>query len=114
MSYEDLLTDRCNVYHLIENQETGTYGVPGETDYSYPALSDLQNVSCLFAKESTKVVKEEPGIQIVQSFLVHFFINTDVRFNDKVIFNGVTYRLEIPRNIRGHHIEVTAVKDDLI
>ncbi|AGK52030.1 DUF3599 family protein [Bacillus sp. 1NLA3E] len=114
MSYQDLLTDRCAVYHLVENQEAGSFGVPGETAYSYPVLSDLQNVSCLFAKESTKVVKEEPGVEIVQSFRVHFLINTDVRFNDKIVLNGTSYRLEIPRNIRGHHIEVTAIRNDLI
>lgn len=112
MSYADLLTDRCDVYHLIETQEAGTYGVPGEKGYSYPAAPDLEKAACLFAKESTKLIKNEPGVQIVQSFLVHFFIGTDVRFNDKVVFNGITYRLEIPRNIRGHHIEVTAVRDD--
>ncbi len=114
MSYADLLTDECIVYHQIENQGTASYGVPGEAGYSYLVVPDLQNVSCLFAKENLKVVKEEPGVQIVQSFLVHFLIDTDVRFNDKVIFNGNTYRLEIPRNIRGHHIEVTAIRDDLI
>jgi hypothetical protein len=114
MSYADLLTDRCDVYHLLEQQGSGTYGVPGEEDYSYPAVPDIQNVSCLFAKESLKVSKDEPGVTIIQSFLVHFFVESDVRFNDKVIFNGNTYRLEIPRKIRGHHIEVTAIRDDSI
>jgi hypothetical protein len=114
MSYVDLLTDRCDILHLTETQEAAEYGVPGETEYAYPDTPDLTDVSCLFAKESIQVTKEEPGVSIVQSFLVHFFVETDVRFNDKVIFNGTTYRLEVPRNIRNHHIEVRAIKDDLI
>lgn len=112
MSYANLLTDRCDIFHLVESKETAAYGVPGETDYEYPALPDLQAVPCLFAKESLQVSKDEPGVKIIQSFLVHFFIGTDARFNDKVIFNGYVYRLEVPRNIRNHHIEVRAVKDD--
>lgn len=114
MSYDSLLTDRCDVYHLIENTEAATYGVPGESDFSYSSSPDLQDVPCLFGKESIRTFKNEPGVQIVQSYLVHFFIGADVRFNDKVIFNGNTYRLEVPRNMRGHHIEVMAVRDDLI
>lgn len=114
MSYADLLTDRCDVFHLNENQEAASFGVPGETEYSYPSVPDLVSVSCLFAKESLQVAKEEPGVTIIQSFLVHFFVEADVRFNDKVIFNGTAYRLEVPRNIRNHHIEVRAIKDDLI
>jgi hypothetical protein len=114
MSYGDLLTDKCSVYHLIENQEAASYSVPGEVDYSYPAVPDQVDVSCLFGKETLQVSKNEPGVKIVQSFLVHFFVESDVRFNDKVVFNSNTYRLEVPRNIRGHHIEVRAVKDDLI
>lgn len=114
MSYADLLTDRCDIYHLVENQAGGSYGVPGEKEYSYPVAPDRVNVPCLFAKESLKIEKNEPGIVIVQSFLVHFFIEDDVRFNDKVVFNGINYRLELPRKIREHHIEVTAIRDDLI
>jgi hypothetical protein len=114
MSYEDLLSDRCDIYHLTELQEGTSFGVPGETKYSYPEVPDLQNFPSLFVKENVKVEKNEPGIVIVQSFLVHFLVNTDVRFNDKVIFNGQAYRLQVPRNIRSHHIEVIAIKDDLI
>ncbi|MBT2727842.1 DUF3599 family protein [Bacillus sp. ISL-75] len=114
MSYADLLTDRCDIFHLMENQETAAYGVPGETEYTYPVSPDLQQVLCLFGKESLQVNKNEPGVTIVQSFLVHFFVDSGIRFNDKVIFNGITYRLEIPRNVRTHHIEVRAVRDDSI
>ncbi|MFD0825851.1 DUF3599 family protein [Neobacillus sp. M.A.Huq-85] len=114
MSYENLLTDRCSVYHLIKEQETSSYGVPGETKYEYPANPDLLDIPCLFGKSSQKIYNSEPGVVFIETFLVHFFIGTDVRFNDKVIFNGTTYRLDVPRNIRSHHIEVTAVRDDSI
>lgn len=114
MSYSDLLTDRCDIYHLSEQQQTSSYGVPGEIKYSYPVEPDLKDVQSLFVKEYVKVEKNEPGVVIVQSFLVHFLINTDVRFNDKVVFDGFTYRLQVPGNIRNHHIEVTAIKDDSI
>jgi hypothetical protein len=114
MSYADLLTDRCDIYHLTENQGAGKYGVPGETEYTYPSLPDATEVPCLFVNGNTSVYKNEPGVAIAQSFLVHFFIEDDIRYNDKVVFGGITYRLEIPRNIRDHHIEVRAVKDDTI
>jgi hypothetical protein len=114
MSYTDLLTDRCDIYHLTELQEGASYGIPGETEYSYPNVPDLQEVPSLFVKENVKIEKNEPGVVIIRSFLVHFLVNTDVRFNDKVVFNGLAYRLQVPRNIRNHHIEVMALKDDLI
>jgi hypothetical protein len=114
MSYADLLTDHCDIYHLTENQGTGKYGVPGETEYAYPSFPDMTNVACFFGNGNTNVFKNEPGVAISQSFLVHFFIEDDIRYNDKVVFNGVSYRLEIPRKVRDHHIEVRAVRDDTI
>lgn len=118
MSYADLLTDRCDVYHMQKEETNGAYGVPGETDYIYPPVPDSSNVPCLFVQgrtiDSSKIIKNEPGISLLESFKVHFFIETDVRLNDKVIFDGVVYRLEIPRKIRDHHIEVTAIRDDSI
>ncbi|WP_144514926.1 DUF3599 family protein, partial [Bacillus pumilus] len=49
---------------------------------------------------------------IHQSYLVHFPITADVRVNDKVVWEGVTLKLQKPRQIKNHHIEVVAMRSE--
>lgn len=114
MSYKKLLTDRCDIYHLIESTTSPGYGLPGEAVYSYPEEPDLTNVPCYFTEKNQSVTQGEPGVEIVQSYLVHFAINTDIRLNDKVIFNGQQYKAQIPKPIKKHHIEVTVVRQGIL
>lgn len=111
MSYRKLLTDRCDIYHLVESTSSPGYGLPGEPVYSYPKEPDLVNIPCYFTeRQHQSITQGEPGAEITQSFLVHFLIGTDIRLNDKVFFNGVEYKAQVPKPIKKHHIEVTVVR----
>jgi|GEM_PF-377748 len=121
MSYRNLLIHRCDVYHLTRNESSGSWGIPGddmEEEFTYGETPDLINVPCYFAEKSyftrknQAITQDEPHQTIVQSFLVHFLPSVDIRVNDKVVWNGIEFKLQIPKKIRNHHIEVTAVRRD--
>ncbi|MCY8354612.1 YqbH/XkdH family protein [Bacillus haynesii] len=116
MSYSRLLTHRCDVYHLKEEQPAESrYGVPvqdGQPEFSYSDEPDILDQACYFTEKNQSVVQQEPNTLIVHSFLVHFPASADIRLNDKVIWEGTSYKLQKPRKIKNHHIEVTAVRSD--
>ncbi|BDG48779.1 DUF3599 family protein [Parageobacillus sp. KH3-4] len=115
MSYRNLLIHRCDVYHLTatNDEPSGSFGVPIEDfqpEYEYPETPDLVNEPCYFTEKNQTIVQGDPNNTIIQSFLIHFLPNADIRVNDKVVWNGVEFILQIPKKIRNHHIEVTAVR----
>ncbi|WP_153732535.1 DUF3599 family protein [Sporosarcina obsidiansis] len=113
MSYAKILTYRCNIYHLQRKKEAGGFGIPGtdlDESYSYGDVPDHTDVRCYFTERNQSIVQGEPNPTVIQSFLVHFMPNVDVRVNDKVIWNDTEFKLQIPRNIKNHHIEVVAVR----
>ena len=63
----------------------------------------LKNSSSLFSR---------PDHKVYQRFLVHFPKEAVVRVNDKIIWEGQAYILEMPKKARQHHWEVIAVRDD--
>ncbi|MBU8728331.1 DUF3599 family protein [Bacillus pumilus] len=116
MSYQSLLTDRCNIYHLQEEQKTGNlYGIPvqdAQPLFSYPDEADQVDQACYFTEKNQSITQQEPNATIHQSYLVHFPITADVRVNDKVVWEGVTLKLQKPRQIKNHHIEVVAMRSE--
>lgn len=116
MSYQNLLIHRCDVYHLKEKDSSGEgYGVPAddmEKEYYYNESPDLINVPCYFTEKNQSIVQNEPNQTIVQSMLVHFLPSIDIGMNTKVVWEGSAFRLQKPRKIKNHHIEVIAVRDD--
>lgn len=116
MSYRNLLTDRCDVYHSKEQPVSDdSFGIPVDDlvkEYYYDETPDLIEEPCLFIEKNQSVVQGEPDQKIIQSMLVHFLTTADIRINAKANWEGVNYRLQKPRKIRNHHIEVIAVKDD--
>lgn len=98
MSYSRLLTHRCDIYHLKEEQPAESrYGVPvqdGQPEFSYPDEPDILDQACYFTEKNQSVVQQEPNALIVNSFLVHFPASADIRLNDKVIWEGllISYR----------------------
>ncbi|MGK9391316.1 DUF3599 family protein [Bacillus sp. RK1064] len=116
MSYQSLLTDRCDIYHLQEEQKTGNlYGIPvqdAQPVFSYPDEPDQVAQPCYFTEKNQSITQQEPNATIHQSYLVHFPGNTDVRLNDKVVWEGVTLKLQKPRRIKNHHIEVVAMRSE--
>lgn len=116
MSYQSLLTDRCDIYHLQEEQKTGNlYGIPvqdAQPVFSYPDEPDQVAQPCYFTEKNQSITQQEPNATIHQSYLVHFPINAKVCVNDKVVWEGVTLKLQKPRRIKNHHIEVVAMRSE--
>lgn len=117
MSYRKLLTDRCDIYHLHlkEGSTKPSFGVPMEDrqrEYEYRDQPDLVDVPCYFSGENQTITQGEPNNVIIQSFIVHFMPNVDVKTNSKIVWNGVEYNLQQPRLFKRHHIEVTAIRSE--
>jgi len=115
MSYRNLLIHRCDIYHLTKKENGGSWGIPSEDleeEFSYNDVPDLLNEPCYFTEKNQTITQGDPNPTIIQSFLVHFLPTADIRVNDKVVWNGVEFKLQMPKKIRNHHIEVTAVRSE--
>ncbi|MFP7170775.1 DUF3599 family protein [Terribacillus sp. 7520-G] len=117
MSFLNMLTDVCDIYHLkAEDSSTKpTFGVSVENmqqQYDYPDEPDLSKVPAYFVEKSQSIAQGEPQRQLIQTYKVFFLPDTDVRTNDRVIFEEDAFRLQKPRRIRNHHIEVAAVREE--
>lgn len=112
MSFKSLLTDRCSIYHIVETSNSPGYGLPGDTQFIYRDLPDLIDVPCKFTEKSQSITQGDPGAEIVHNFIVSFLNNVDVRLNDKMVFNGATFKAQIPHKIRNHHFEVTVTRKE--
>jgi len=111
MSYRKLLVDKCDIYHTLPAEVKVTYGVPQTGKTGYPAIPDHMDVKCYFVKKSATYTQQEPNNKMDERFLIHFLPGQDVRVNDKVIRDGLEYRLRTPMKIRKHHIEVEAYRE---
>ena len=116
MSYHSLLTDRCDLFHL-EHQEAsrGKFGIPADDlqmNLSYPGAPSLTDLACYVIEKNQSLVQEEPNTVIYQSYLVHFPLASDIRLHDKMVWNGVSLKLQQPKIVKNHHIEVMAVRKE--
>lgn len=114
MSFSELLTHECDIYHL-QSDEAGEsfYGIPTEDlqeTFSYPDKPDQEEVASYFAETSQTISQGEPGNQIFQIYKVAFEVDADIRVNDKVIRDGITYTLQQPNTIKDSHQEVKALR----
>lgn len=109
MSFEELLDQKCAIYHQIKSEKDLGYGIK-TGDFKYPAEPDIHEVACHFNVGDTGSMEQTED---VNEYIVIGKLNlpygTDVRVNDKIVNleNGIEYKAEIPRNIRGHHMIVT-------
>jgi len=114
MSYSSLLTDRCDIYHLNELPSSGgNFGVPIENtqkEHDYSASPDISNIKCYVTEKSQYVGAGEPNTTVIREYMVHFLPGTDIRVHDKMVWNGEELKLQLPRNIKNHHIEVKALR----
>ena len=110
MSFRSLLTDKCDIYHLQERTNSPGYGLPGESEFEYPETPDLIEVPCKFTEKGQSITQGEPGAEIIYTLGVSFLSDVDVRLNDKLVWNGMELKTQIPRKIKNHHIEVTAIR----
>lgn len=117
MSYEKLLTHRCDIYHLKirDKSSGGKFGVPVEgiqEEYYYDDLPDFENVKCYFTEKSQSVVQLDPNANIIQVFNVHFPVTTDIKVSSKIVWEGTTFKSQKPKKIKNHHQEVTVNRSD--
>ncbi|TDQ35278.1 DUF3599 family protein [Aureibacillus halotolerans] len=113
MSFESLLTHRCDIYHLQNSAAESNYGIPSEhlqQRESYNDTPDASQVPCYFEENSQSMSQGEPGQLLSRTMQLFFLPSADVRENSKVILDGRSYILQVPNKIRGHHIEVEAVR----
>ncbi|XYY60334.1 DUF3599 family protein [Bacillus velezensis] len=95
--------------------KAGRFGIPAEKlqpVFSYPEVPDAEDVPCLFVEKQRRLIQLAPDHKVYQRFLVHFPKEAAVRVNDKIIWEGQAYILEMPKKARQHHWEVIAVRDD--
>lgn len=112
MSYLKLLTHRCDIFHLVQDEKERGYGLPSKKGEEYPAEPDHAGVKSYWSERNQTITQGEPNNMIIQSYNVHFPIKADVRVNDKVMWDGISFTLQKPRIIRNHHIEAVAVRSD--
>ncbi|MCT15441.1 DUF3599 family protein [Listeria monocytogenes] len=115
MSYSQMLDKKCDIFHLAgkEKQEEGNFGInisnlPDEVEYS--DTPDLKAIDCYYMKKSESIVQGEPQNILIQSWLLHFNKNIDVRRLDKVVADGYVFILQEPISPKNHHIEVEAFR----
>lgn len=118
MSYAKLLTDKCDIYHLkSKDVNDGNFGIPSkdiQKEHYYSNEPDHVGVSSYFVEDNQTVIQAEPNQVITEVYKVHLLKNTDIRLNDKVVWNGLAYTARKPRLIKNHHIEVTVFRSENI
>ncbi|GJN64891.1 DUF3599 family protein [Faecalibacterium gallinarum] len=110
MAIEDLFNHRCSIYHLREETTSPGWGLPGQTEYSYPDTPDLSGVPCHFnVGASTELAQESPFTTYLYTGKLNLPAGTDVRINDKIVneASGLDFTAQEPQDIRGHHVTVT-------
>lgn len=116
MSIESLLTDQCDIFHLKSKPSNRpNYGVPIEDmqqELEYGSSPDHSEVQCYFAESNQNIMQTLPDNKITEVMKVTFLIGTDIRTNDKLIYDGASYIARKPRTIKASHIEVKAIRND--
>lgn len=116
MSIESLLTDRCNIFHLkSEPSNQPSFGVPVENmqqELEYGPIPDHTGVKSYFAESNQNIMQTLPDNKITEVMKVTFLLGTDIRTNDKIIYDGASYTARKPNVIKTSHIEVKAIRND--
>lgn len=112
MSLDSLLVHKCDIFHITTTSQGTSFGVPQKAKYGYPTEADLKDVPCYVKEINQTISQGQPNNSIIQVIRITFSINTDIRLNDKILYNGSNYILQVPTNIRDSHWIVTALKED--
>ena len=108
MAFLDLLDHRCSIYHIKKNIKSLGYGID-TMEFKYPDKPDIENIPCHFnVGDNGSFEQNEPVNEYIVVGKLQLPAGTDVRINDKIedISTGITYKAELPKNIRDHHIIV--------
>lgn len=107
---------KCDIYHAISKKSLVGYGLPDTKEFQYAAIPDIPNQDCHFNVKSggITIIQGEPQTEASGRIKLNLPSEVDIRMNDKIVSkeSGLSYRAEIPRNIRGHHIAVYLNRED--
>lgn len=111
MSFESMLSLKCDIHKIKKVPGTGMYGLPAQDTFSYSETADLSNVKCYYELTRGKSFgdvdrKDVPAPRVSLSIRIYFPMGTDVTISDLVKIEGEFYRLDLPKNVRNHHLEV--------
>ncbi|MCI8860442.1 MAG: DUF3599 family protein [Lachnospiraceae bacterium] len=113
---EDFFNHKCDIFHLVKNQEEGCYGIRGKERMVPEKTPSEENVSCHFHTKSNnlQIVQGEPYRGLAGEVKLSLPIDTDIRKNDVVRSRetGMYYRADLPKNIQGHHLTVVLRRED--
>jgi len=114
MSLRKLLDHECDIRRLEVKAPIMDGRVPIDQP-SKPEKPPLyEKVPCHFEEVQQQVVTGQPQTTILQRMRVTFLPDADVQINDIAIWDGVEYKLEKPKSVRGHHIIVMARRSDAL
>lgn len=112
----NMLTHKCDIYHLQDVTASLGYGLPATPQKSYPETPSKANVNCYFTQQTSTTSQKKPAIEISDVVTVIFDKSTDIRLGDKIFNrqNGRVYRASQPELIKDHHYEIIAVMEELV
>ncbi|MBM0064933.1 DUF3599 family protein [Alkalicoccobacillus gibsonii] len=114
MSLENFLVHTCDVFRLVAVAPKKSYGIEIEQPNQSAEEPVYTGVPCYFQELTQDVVQGQPHTTFVQRMRVTFPAGTDIKLNDTVKWSGATYKLQQPKDVRGHHIIVTATRSDAL
>lgn len=111
---EDFFDHKCNIFHVVNEDTSPGFGLPGTPSFTYNNTPDIAGQRCHFGVRSANVntLQREPQNDLNARLKLTLPIGTDIRLNDKIVDceSNLAYTAEIPRNIRGHHLSVYIIR----
>lgn len=103
-----LMTHTVDVYHLHKKQGETSFGVPEQDVYFYNDQPEYSELMCSVQRRfDPSVQPREPFVEITEDLKIYFPLGTELKENDKVVFQGNEYLLGVPFTFRTH-IEILA------
>ncbi|MBX0319755.1 DUF3599 family protein [Shouchella clausii] len=112
MSLYRLLDHQCDIYRLVSTDSRSEYALPIEQPDEYTKKPIAVDVPCHFEEVSQDVIQGEPETRILHRFRVTFLPDADIKLHDRVEWDGASYKLQKPKDVRGHHLIVTATRSE--
>lgn len=115
MSFQSMLDKKCNIHKVKQANGTGNYGLPSQEVFSYSETPDFTDIQCSYVITKGSVSRFESAGPVVSLDTKFFFLSgTNVALGDVLNCDGKYYRLDNPKDVRGHHIEVLASAYEVI
>ena len=107
--FEAMLQHTCDIYHIVSEETSPGFNLPGSPEFSYPDEPDIEELRCHFSlRNSLRLVQQEPYAVLDGRVKLSVLPEVDIRLNDKIVHleSGACYVAESPVKIREHHITV--------